>query len=266
MGFKNYLVTRFNIEYEKLYRKNDDKKEWMEERKSLFMKYCYPSIVNQNNKNFKWIIMISPETTNKNRLFFKKIQENLDIEYIEVEGWSKIENRLTEYLKENVEEGDYLATTRLDTDDMLSEDFMGNIESIFDQQDRRPISWASGYQIIKKNELEIRKVRYPSGPFKTLIEKNDGNIETVHGKMHMNWENQAEMYDDIYWGQVIHGSNVSGDKVNGIPVRKKDLKKRFGVDIKYEEKISKLISKMLNYVEMEFKRRVLDAKKKMGIE
>ena len=59
MIIKHYILTRFN-----LCGRNRDKskqstltKEWLHHRIKLFETYCLPSIKQQTNQNFKWLIL-----------------------------------------------------------------------------------------------------------------------------------------------------------------------------------------------------------------
>ncbi|MCS4119429.1 putative rhamnosyl transferase [Salinibacter ruber] len=266
MKFANYIVTRFNVEFEDLYEKHEDKSEWMKERKELFMKYCYPSILNQRNKNFEWLILISPQTSNKNMKFFEEISDGLNIKYVEAENFSEVDKNIEEYVKKNLEKGDYVATTRVDTDDILNIDFVNYLEKVFDKQKRQPISWARGYQMITSGSQKLRKVKYPKGPFKTLIERYDGSLETVYARRHGGWNDQIELYDDVYWIQTIHGNNVSGDVINGVPIKSENLKYKFGVDIHHQKSLFEILPDMIQCTKLGFKQKVLNVKKIMGIE
>jgi hypothetical protein len=266
MTLNNYLITRFNVPYKKLYRNNDDKKEWMKERKKLFEKYCLPSVLNQSSNNFKWIICISPNTRKKNLAYFDDLKQKVDgVKYLKVGSMYEVKKVVGKLILKNTEKGTYVSTTRLDTDDVICRDIISTIETVFNFQNRQPISWAKGYQLlIKKNILRV--VDYPRGPFKSLIEKNDGSIETVHGKEHMRWDEQKELYGKPYWCQVIHESNVSGHTVNGLPVRKFNLNCEFGVNVEGNIAVRRFITETAKYYRDEVRTKIFKLRKKVGIE
>lgn len=264
MTFNNYLITRFNIPYKKLYRKNNNEEKWMEERKKLFERYCLPSVLNQDNKNFKWLIGISPNTEQENMKYFRKIKQKFGgIRLIEIDSFYEVDRHIGKYILKDTKEGEYLSTSRLDTDDMISRTFMGRIEEIFNYQKRKPISWSTGYQMLLDDGIQIRKVRYPKGPFKSLIEVNNGHVETVHGKEHMKWNDEKVVSNKPYWIQVIHDSNVSGHVINGIPATNLDLADKFGIDIKYNTSIGNYVAGLSKYLKNEIGKGVLKIKKRI---
>lgn len=58
--FHHFLITRFNLRNPswELTKNNETLLDdsWMSERIELFKNYCFPSVVNQTNKNFKWLL------------------------------------------------------------------------------------------------------------------------------------------------------------------------------------------------------------------
>ena len=61
MSHLHCIITRFSYRFKKddpVSPLLDDKR--LEERIKLFKKFCFPSIINQKNKNFYWIIIIDP--------------------------------------------------------------------------------------------------------------------------------------------------------------------------------------------------------------
>ena len=60
LSFSHFIITRFNIknqgwEYDKNCKEvNND--EWLRHRIEIFEKYCLPSILNQTEKNFLWLV------------------------------------------------------------------------------------------------------------------------------------------------------------------------------------------------------------------
>ncbi|WP_051227980.1 glycosyltransferase [Gillisia sp. JM1] len=59
--FQHYILTRFNLRAEDwTTTKNNEKvltEEWLEERFDLFENYCFSSVRNQTNQNFKWLVV-----------------------------------------------------------------------------------------------------------------------------------------------------------------------------------------------------------------
>ena len=55
--FDHFVLTRFAEDVFKQSRKIKVE-EWLNNRIKLFEKFCLPSIMNQTNKNFKWLLFI----------------------------------------------------------------------------------------------------------------------------------------------------------------------------------------------------------------
>ena len=85
-------MTHFNVKFKwsKKGRKPSSQKpptkKWMKHRIELFDKYCYPSIINQTNKNFKWLIFFDGDTTDEK--LFKKYDKCTKIFLKDYDIWS----------------------------------------------------------------------------------------------------------------------------------------------------------------------------------
>ena len=84
--YKHFVITRFNIRIHygcKLKNPEDNPmdrildEDYLEERFYIFEKYTFPSMKNQNNKDFTWIILFHKKTPDK----FKKRIERLKHEF-----------------------------------------------------------------------------------------------------------------------------------------------------------------------------------------
>ena len=73
MNFSHFILTRFNVKKMWSQDKRGNKvltDEWLSHRFKLFENYCLPSIVNQENKNFIWLVYFDQDT---DKLFINKI-------------------------------------------------------------------------------------------------------------------------------------------------------------------------------------------------
>ena len=84
--FYHFLITRFNLKNPDWdVTKNNEAlldEKWMDERFELFSNYCLPSVINQTNKNFKWLVFFDTSTS---KIYQEKIEnfvhENFDSEH-----------------------------------------------------------------------------------------------------------------------------------------------------------------------------------------
>ena len=71
MEFQHFILTRFNVKAkdwgEDSVGRQTLTSAWLDERFSLFLKYCLPSILNQSRKNFKWLIYFNNDIEEKYR-------------------------------------------------------------------------------------------------------------------------------------------------------------------------------------------------------
>ena len=124
---KHILLTKFAVKFaadnpRTRFEANDS---WIDERMNLFQKYCLPSVKAQTFKDFDWWIIASPNFRN-----FDKVQNELE-KYGKIlwtdapwrDGLSEVGPLLETYYKDV----GWICTTRLDSDDIISNDFMLNI-------------------------------------------------------------------------------------------------------------------------------------------
>ena len=64
MNIHKYILTRFNLTLwqRDKNRNNTQTAEWLEQRFRLFEQFTLPSVLNQTDKNFKWIVLFCSET------------------------------------------------------------------------------------------------------------------------------------------------------------------------------------------------------------
>lgn len=138
------IITRFSYRFSK-----DDpidpllSEERLNHRLKIFMKYCWPSIINQTSNNFYWIIIIDPLLPDKYKLYLI----NLIKEFYRSADYNKLGPRqiilhMWDWDKDKLEQIDwilnyfdsqsipkYLITTRLDDDDALAKTLVKQIQS-----------------------------------------------------------------------------------------------------------------------------------------
>ena len=64
--FKHFLITRFNVPLKISDIDNENargiSKEYLQKRFDIFENYCLPTVKNQTNKNFSWLVLLSNKT------------------------------------------------------------------------------------------------------------------------------------------------------------------------------------------------------------
>ena len=132
---KHFLATRFNLKVENWTTAKDGSlvltEKWLEERFELFEKYCFPSVTNQKNKNFYWLIFFDIDTPTAFREKTKQLlSSHNNFKALYIDGIKSLNNSLIENILENLDESDdFIITTRLDNDDSIHKDFIDTIQN-----------------------------------------------------------------------------------------------------------------------------------------
>lgn len=224
---RHYLITRFNTG---LYRRKGQKtrrgaviepEKWMIERFRLFEKYTVPSILNQSCKDFTWLVGFDRATP---MAYIMRAKEYCTV----LLG----DNTRQEAIK-HIGSGGTVITSRVDNDDALHTDYIGNVQSFYHRKQRSgiyvfPVGW-----IYKPSGDKLYHVRYPRNPFLSRVEKNVKNLKTVYEWGHVElFKKKAVKFTRIegkghMWLQVIHKSNLAnktwGDRKDISKLNKRDF-------------------------------------------
>jgi hypothetical protein len=210
--FKHFLITRFNL------RKADwstNKKnvavlteEWHENRFELFNNYCFPSVKDQTNKNFLWLVFFDTTTPEK----YKKVVADLQKEMenfvpLFIDGMDLFLPSIKDYIKKFDEE--YMITSGLDNDDCLSKYYIEEVQKRFNKQSFMALDFIDGYTIQTQSHIKVGKKLHQYNPFISLIERNE-NPRTVCDVSHRIWKKETrilQVRNVRTWSSVIHLEN-----------------------------------------------------------
>ena len=232
--FTHWLVTRFNVRVtnfgpEKLDSSVVDP-ELMEQRLRLFEEYCFPSVLQQTKKNFTWMIFLD---SNTDAGYLKRLDKVLDqasnVQKIFVDDF----HGMLSYLRDSIQQAStpYVMTSRLDNDDMISQDYIESAQNLFKPVHQMVLNFISGFELDLKN----RYIKYwsdrPKNQFITLIEdKSKQNILSIYGFPHYSLPDDATLVDHgggPKWIYTRHDYNYSAQKINARPVFSTNVLKDF---------------------------------------
>lgn len=233
---KHYIITMFNlrltwggVDYSK-------DKNYLKNRFQLFEQYTLPSIRNQSNSNFDWIVLFSNSTPGVFREKISRYQKeiaNFIPLFIEDSQALEFRSILVSYIKKDTT--DYcVVTTRCDNDDILSTHFVEEIQNNVKYNEEYVLSFPNGYQYDEKT-LALRKYYFPTSHFTTFVSNNKDR--TIYDFLHMDiMDNcKVELVDTApLWIEVIHGENVyncMGSIHFSDYIREYDLKEGFSVPL-----------------------------------
>ncbi|MES2810922.1 MAG: glycosyltransferase [Bacteroidota bacterium] len=211
--FEHLLITRFNLRNPKWdVTKNNENlltEEWMTDRMKLFTDFCFPSIVSQTSKNFKWLLYFDTTTPEKFKVQIQdliKVQTNIEVFFID--GMPAFYSEIQKYIQEK-STSPYLITSRIDNDDCIHKDFIKEVQNQFNSQDYQAIDIIKGYSLQVEPNVMLGKKEHIFNPFISLIEKND-NPKTVWFSDHNMWKKETritQITNKRLWMSIIHQKN-----------------------------------------------------------
>ncbi|HLW62892.1 MAG TPA: glycosyltransferase [Flavobacterium sp.] len=208
---KHFLITRFNLKHSQWTKQNVLNSDWLYERIEIFEKICYPSVINQTQKNFVWILFFDIQTPLEIKHYIenKYRDKRLRIHYID--GFKELQSASKSIIKSLLNPSDYFITSRLDNDDALHKDYIQTIQSLAILKTKTIIDLVKGNQLVLHNNQGIASLLvYKYNPFISLI-SNAEKMELVIEKEHTHWNNKAYTYikyqKKALWLQYIHSNN-----------------------------------------------------------
>jgi hypothetical protein len=219
--FIHFLLTRFNLKIAWRKDKNitpiDEK--WLEHRFYLFDRYCYPSVKNQSNKNFKWLVFFDLNTPDRYKEKIEKYKqdfENFIPVFTDKELIISTKDSIYKFLNKEIT---HIITSRLDNDDAIHKDYIDRIQLCFNNQDYYIVDIVYGYVYCIEPFKELAIKRNDCNPFISLIETAN-SLKTIYLKQHKEWCNEKRksiIYDKL-WLQIIHSNNAI-NKMSKYPVK-----------------------------------------------
>ena len=212
--FQHYIVTRFNLKS-----KNKDgifkrgaSEEWMDERFKIFLEFCYPSVMQQENKNFSWFVFFDVDTSDKYKKIIEKLSNESDI-FVPV--YADCNENLIPELRSEIKarlNSDYIITSRLDNDDSLHKAYVESVQQQFNQQKYLAVNFINGETLQASNEVLLGYRIHANNPFISLIESAEGELDTVYLRDHGGWGriqlNKQIDNEHPLWLTVNHECNI----------------------------------------------------------
>lgn len=223
--YTHYLITRFNVKVTHYGPESMDSpamdSTWLAARLNLFLNYCAPSVLEQTNKKFKWLIYFDPGTPIAilDKIQFLKKSE-IVTEFILIPDYTAMLEDLVKKIKKAPTP--FVITTRLDNDDVISNVFINDIQNAARPQHNLIINFTMGYEYnLLKRILTKWNARFQN-QFITIIEARDApDIQSIYGFPHWRPPVNATILNirgKSYWIYIGHELNYSGLAMTGIPI------------------------------------------------
>ncbi len=227
--FDHFIITRFNLKnYDANWSLDKNKNDtlsnnWLEHRLDLFQRYCIPSLLNQTNGDFKWVLYFDTSTDIKYRKIIEDLPKSYPMILIRyVNGYDGFSKKYPEdIVKWKDTKKEYLITSRIDNDDVLHKGMVDRIQQSFDFQNFKAVNFSKIYclKLNPPRELFLRILF--SNHFVSLIEKVKNNkINGCYSRMDHEWNVKGQVLqitDDVYCMELIHERNLL-NRLRGFPI------------------------------------------------
>jgi hypothetical protein len=213
--FKHFILTRFNLRSLGMNKTKNNApidEKWLEHRFYLFDRYCYPSVKNQSNKNFRWLVFFDPNTPDKYKEKIEKYKQdfkNFIPVFTDKEFLVSIKENINKFLNK---ETTHIITSCLDNDDAIHKDYINQIQTCFNNQIFCIVDVITGYTY-KTGPLKELALRIKSNnQFISLIEVSNSFI-TTFSRPHFKWASEIRRVEiDMPLSlQIIHENNVANN-------------------------------------------------------
>jgi len=232
MKFKHFVLTRYNLGiYDRKQKLRDKKRivpeEWMENRWKLFTKFCVPSVSNQKCKDFVWIIVFDPKTPVG---VLDEAEKVVPPNTIVCTG-DNFRKKSIEVVESLLTDEDRVITSRIDNDDAIHQDFVGNIQEWFKIRKRTGVLTYSKGWVWDWLSNKLYHLRYIKNHFITFIEKRGAKpVKTVLRDRHTDLTSRFQTFrvetESHMWLESVHEDNLlnyaRGDKVAMSKLKKQE--------------------------------------------
>jgi hypothetical protein len=230
-GMVHLVLTRFNVRANASQRGKALDEAWLKDRFDLFERFCWPSMRNQTEQNFKWLVFFDIETPDvaRQRIAEYAKWSNFVPMFLNPGLDSSAKSVVARYLDELP---DTLVTTRLDNDDGIAVDYVAHVQKYANAVEPTVIEFPCGY-IWHKDRLYLD--HQPHNAFTSLIEplkaRNTKSFTTIYHGSHTEVEQLGKVVcvsDEPTWLQVVHGGNLE-NRPRGVRCAMREMGARFAV-------------------------------------
>lgn len=215
--YKHFVITRFNIRIHygcKL--KNPENnpmdrildEDYLEERFYIFENYTFPSMKNQKNKDFTWIIMFHKKTPDKFKKRIQKLKHEFNFVDLYLDDGEKF--NFHEYCDNYEKDIEYFLTTRIDNDDMINEEYISKVQEYADENFHQCIiSFEKGMKYDLNSQKKFEYIRKDNHFLSMIGSREECILQYNHAKVLDSGKEIVFLNPDLYmWTEIIHDSNV----------------------------------------------------------
>jgi hypothetical protein len=238
MHLKKYIAIRYNTaapfkpsQWSGKGRANLDP-VWLVERLGLFDDYCAVSLENQSHKDFTVLVAFDTDTHPDYIRTVCLCAKGVDIRPVLVDAGQSHNARFNAFIESDTD-ADFVAVTRLDSDDALAPGFVERVDYYASREiakgaaDSEPLYIAlPNGQNFDTASKSYTKHDYVTSAFGTLVEKRGpgmkGAYSDHHAKMATRYNTVVAASGHAQWCIVVHGNNVA-NVLRGKPMAEPDF-------------------------------------------
>jgi hypothetical protein len=248
--FNHFILTKFNTKSFPNGSKGIEP-TWLEKRFDLFDRFCYKSVRNQTNQNFKWLVFFDVNTP---EVFKQKIAKYAEWEnfiplYVDcVLPYGQFPEQMRELVSKFVtDDCKYLITTWLDNDDAICKDYIQMIQDNFDRQENETINFIFGYQL---NQGKVYLDYEFANHFISLVEKYEpSSFNTClcrpHKELYEVCNSAQKIISKPSWLEVVHDTNWMNVYRRGVRIPANKVLNDFYIDPEALDRNEKLVPFLL---------------------
>lgn len=207
------IITRFNVKWSDSAISDGYTDKWMNYRIELFNKYTLPSIKKQTNKNFKWIVLLDKERSKNYDGFTSQLVYN---GYIPIfsDNYSESVINTIKYIN-NINGIKYVATSRLDSDDVVHPAYIANLKAAFQSAGHQPLPYIIDFPFVAvashNHQFGVKVFWHNVSQFFTIVESVGHNMHTALGFDHgrITDDFYIKRLDELRTLTVVHGGNIA---------------------------------------------------------
>jgi len=208
-----YILTRFA---EKIQGKESNllSSEWIENQCRFLENYARPSVENQSDQNFKWLVSVSEMLTPENVQMVSKAIEPIGT-LVTQRGDESSAETFSRFLPSA---GNFYLTIRFDSDDVLHPSFVRESRQHYDEK-FLVFSFVNGYVYDLDHQI-AGHWPHKSNTFLFHRGKGGSNVYALgnHTRAEAAYGNQMKVIttQDPMWMKLTHAHNGWGDKITNV--------------------------------------------------
>ena len=223
---QHFVLTRFNVDIGPHRRSWDD--AWLTARFELFRSFCLPSVRDQTDQDFTWLVFFSASSRATVEPFLAALPAMPNLHPVWTSG--RFDGATASHAVAGHHDGSStrLMTTRLDCDDALRADVVARLRAADEGRPVEALNFPLGYQLA---DGRFFLAYDPANAFCTLVEDAtpEAPARTVYCVEHQTIASVAPLRQLDWspsWLQVVHDLNLAND-TNGVRVGRRRAARRF---------------------------------------